>query len=154
MSSIFGRNFFSCVVALVLPFSCFSLDAATLSVSVSPGTQTVKVKPANAVAEVGKNVAEYQVSSPFDISSLETAEVKPENPVWSCTCSSTTFVPPDGVQPVPQSPGNPSVSISGAGPSWVASVSSPNAGQWNLQFTVTITYDEVDKKTSNKVQKV
>jgi hypothetical protein len=130
-------------------FSCISLDAATVSVSVSPGGQTVKVKPANVAEEIGINTAEYNVSGTFAPSSLETNEVKPVDPVWNCTCSNVTFVPPVGVQPVPQNPGNPSVSISGTKP-WVAKVSSPNAGQWKLQFKITVTYDVLDKKTGSK----
>jgi hypothetical protein len=147
MLLIYGRKFL-CVITLAL-FCCISLDAATVSVSVSPDGQTVKVKPANAAEEIGINTAEYNVSGTFDPSSLETNEVKPVDPVWNCTCSNVTFVPPVGVQPVPQNPGNPSVSPSSPG-SLTYKVSSPNAGQWKLQFKLTVTFDVLDKKTGSK----
>jgi hypothetical protein len=76
-------------------------------VYIGQGGETVSVKNQGDAEEVGKNTSSITITATFDEKSLETTEVKPINPVWTCTYEGATFQPPPNVTPVPQNPGNP-----------------------------------------------
>jgi hypothetical protein len=146
------KMFFLFTVMLSSVIFCLAAEQTpTVSVSISPGSATVKVKGANVTEEIGKNTAQYTISASCDPSSLETNEVKPVDPMWSCSCSEITFIPPAGVQPEPQSPGDPNVSTPEGANSWTAKVSAPYAGQWKLKFTASVKYYVWDKKKEDYV---
>jgi hypothetical protein len=144
------KMFFLFTVILSNVVFCLAAEP-TVSVSISPGSTTVKVKGANDAEEIGKNTAKYTISASCDPSSLETEEVKPVDPSWICSCSEITFVPPAGVQPEPPSPGNPNISALEGTNSWTTKASAPYAGQWKLKFTASVTYYVWDKKKEEYV---
>jgi hypothetical protein len=138
-------------IAVYFNFTFSYAAEPTVSVSISPNSQTVKVKANGVAEEIGKNTAKYTISASCDPSSLETEEVKPVNPSWTCSCSEITFVPPKNVQPAPESQGNPNVSALEGTNSWTTKVSAPYAGRWKLKFTASVTYDVWDKKKEDYV---
>jgi hypothetical protein len=94
----------------------------------------------------------------FDTKSIETAEIKPVDPVWTCTYLGATFQPPADVTPTLQNPGNPNVSDviktsshSDDNASWTTKVSSPNPGQWELKFKVAVKYSKRSKTTGQNI---
>lgn len=150
MSNSFStKNAFS-VLFLLTAVLCSFTSGQTVAVSVAPSSATVKTRAINAAEIIGTNTAQYTITGSFDPSSLETGEIKPVGPIWTCSCTNITFVPPAGVQPVPANPGNPTDCGSQTGTSsWVVKVASPNAGQWKLTFTVSVIYAVWDKKTNS-----
>jgi hypothetical protein len=80
-------------------------------VYVSQGSETVSVKNQGDAEVIGKNTSSFTITATFDEKSLETTEVKPVDPVWTCTYEGATFQPPANVTPPPNSPGDPSVTI-------------------------------------------
>ncbi|MDR1369066.1 MAG: hypothetical protein LBJ72_02895 [Dysgonamonadaceae bacterium] len=145
---------FVLLTAVSVAAFCQAADVPIVSVMISTDEQTVKIKASGEVENIGNNTAKYAITASVDPSSLENREIKPVDPTWSCVIESTTFIPPLGVVLPPPNPGNPNVSITtGAGNStnsWSAKVSSPNAGQWNLKFKVSVTYDIWDNIANKK----
>jgi hypothetical protein len=127
-------------------------------VYVGGGGESVYVKKQGDAEVIGENASSFTISATFDSKSLETTEVKPVDPVWSCTYQGATFVPPSGVEPVPEEPSKPNVSAltpissySDDNSSWTTKVSSPNAGQWILKFKVTVKYSKQSKTTGQNI---
>ncbi|MDR1484459.1 MAG: hypothetical protein LBT09_06510 [Planctomycetaceae bacterium] len=142
---------FVLLVAVSVSAFCQAADIPIVSAVISTDEQTVKIKPAGEVENLGINTAKYAITASVDPSSLANNEVKPVDPVWSCVGDGITFVPPLGVIPPPPNPGNPNVSIhTGTGSSWSAKASSPNAGQWILKFKVSVKYDQWDNVANKK----
>jgi hypothetical protein len=149
----------SCSIFMILVFSFCSLaNAASVLVYIGGGGESVYVKKQGDAEVIGENTSSFTISATFDSKSLETTEVKPVDPVWSCTYQGATFVPPSGVEPVPEEPSKPNVSAltrissySDDNSSWTTKVSSPNAGQWILKFKVTVKYSKQSKTTGQNI---
>jgi hypothetical protein len=76
------KMFFLFTVILSSVILCLAAEQTpTVSVSISPGSATVKVKGASEAEEIGKNTAKYTISASCDPSSLETEEVEPVDPM-------------------------------------------------------------------------
>jgi len=127
--------------------NCFAVTG-TVSVSVSPGHQTVKTREAGVSEEIGINTAEYTITTSCDPQVETGEEVKPVEPSWTITYE-TEFLPPKDVDPVPEDPGTLSVSISGDDGDWTAKVHSSAAGEWKITFTAEVTYKLWDTTTDN-----
>jgi len=127
---------------------CFAVTG-TVSVSVTPGHQTVKTRGAGMPEEIGINTAEYTITASCDPQVETGEEVKPVEPSWTIA-SETKFLPPQGVVPVPTEPQNAlTVSISGGNGDWTAKVHSSAAGEWKITFTAEVTYKLWDTTTDD-----
>jgi len=126
-------------LCFILVADCFAVTG-TVTVSVSPGHQTVKTRGAGVSEEIGINTAEYTITASCDPQVETGEEVKPVEPSWTIA-SETKFLPPQGVVPVPTEPQNAlTVSISGGNGDWTAKVHSSAAGEWKIIFTAEVTY--------------
>ncbi|MGL6193828.1 MAG: hypothetical protein ACRC2T_03290 [Thermoguttaceae bacterium] len=129
---------------------CCNVYAAdgVVSVSVAPGSRTVKVRGTQAAAN---NTAQYAITTSFDPNSLETVEVRPEGSGdWSIT-STSEFIPPADFQGTPPS-GAPNVAITGKDGTWDADVFSTIVGQWTITFTVVVKFKKYDKEKKTVVE--
>jgi hypothetical protein len=136
-SKSYGQVLFF-ILSFFVVANCYALTG-TVTVKVSPGHQTVKTRVSGSTEVIGTNTAEYAIKAECDPKPRPNEEVKAVEPSWSIT-SSAAFVPPQGIIPVPTNPGDPSVNTSGSGGNWTAKVQSPNAGQWEITFTVKVVY--------------
>jgi hypothetical protein len=79
---------------------CFRDPAAAQTVSVpvaiSPADQTVYVRPANAIENIGSNTSLYLIKGSCDLASIENDEVKSVKPEWKFSVTKTQFIPPAG----------------------------------------------------------
>jgi hypothetical protein len=137
---LFSLSFFMVV-------SCYAITG-TVTVEVDPGHQTVKTRASGSTEVIGTNTAEYGITATCDPKPGPNEEVKAVEPSWSIT-SSVTFLPPQGIIPVPTNPGDPSVNISGSGGNWIAKVHTPNVGQWKITFTAKVVY-KLKNSVTNK----
>ena len=112
-----------------------------VTVTVNPGSQTVKTRGSGATEQIGVNTAQYTVSASCqtEVLSSSCCQVFFASPSRNFT-HEALFLPPHGVTPIPPNPGNPSVSLSGSEWSRTAKVHSQVAGEWRITFAVKVTY--------------
>jgi len=134
-------------LCFILVAHCFAVTG-TVSVTVTPGHQTVKTRGAGVPEEIGINTAEYTIAASCDPQVETGEEVKPVEPSWTIA-SEIVFLPPKDVDPVPEDPGTLSVSISGDDGDWTTKVHSSAAGEWKITFTATVTYKLWDTVTDD-----
>jgi hypothetical protein len=145
MLNFWKENVLLCLVCVLLTAQGIAADPV-VSVGVDPGYQTVKTFTIGDNADPGVNIAQYGITATCDPKSLENNEVKPIDASWTCSVKNITPIPNATVNP-----NIPSVSApSGGNGNWMVYVSSPNAGEWKIEFEATVTYDVWDKIKDRK----